>query len=96
MMNSNKAIAFFFKDLALFSSLTFLKKAWTNNNAQIDMKQERNNGSDLVASLKAASIEPLTIEPIQSANAYNALKNVKAEKTKNKIRTRETTKDCLF
>ena len=90
---ANNAMAFFFKDLALFSSLTFLNAAWNNKTAQIDMKQDKKRGKDLVASLKAESIEPHTIEPMQSANAYNALKNVYDEKTKNKIRAREMIKD---
>ena len=90
---ASNAIAFFFKDLTLFSSLTFLKAAWNKSIPQIDMKQDKKIGNDLVASLKAESIEPQTIEPMQSANAYNALKNVYDEKTKNKIRARETIKD---
>ena len=90
---ANKAIAFFFNDLLLFSSLTFLKKAWQSNNAQIDIKADKNNGRDLKASLKAASAELLTMEPTQSANAYIALKNVKAEKRKNTMIAIETIKD---
>ena len=79
--NANKAMAFFFKDLTLFSSLTFLYAAWNSNIAQIDMKHDKKSGNDLVASLSAASIEPQTIEPMQSAKAYIAFKNVYAEKT---------------
>ena len=67
---------FFFNDLILLSSLTFLNEACKSNIAQIDIKQDKNNGKDLVKSLNMTSIDPQTIEPIQSANAYIALKNV--------------------
>ena len=73
---ANNAKAFFLMDLTLFTSSTFLNKPWHKSKAQIDMKHDKNKGRDLEASLKAASAEPLTIEPMQSANAYIALKNV--------------------
>ena len=78
--NANKTMASFFKDLILFSP-TFLNEACNNNIAQIDMKHDKKSGNDLVASLNAESIEPQTIEPMQSAKAYIALRNVYAEKT---------------
>ncbi len=94
--NANNAIAFFFNDLILFSSLTFLNEACNNSIAQIDMKHDKKSGNDLVASLNAESIEPQTIEPIQSAKAYIALRNVYPEKTKKTMRAKEMTRDCLF
>ena len=93
---ANNAKAFFLMDLILLSSLTFLNKAWNNNMPQIDIKQERIKGRDLVISLMAASGEPLTMEPTKSANAYSALKNVNAEKMNKTIRTIETRRDCLL
>ena len=60
------------------------------------MKHDKKIGNDLVASLNAESMEPQTIEPMQSAKAYIALRNVYAEKTKKTIRAKEMTRDCLF
>lgn len=57
------------------------------------MKHDKKSGRDLKASRKAASVELLTIEPTQSANAYIALKNVKAEKRKNTMIAIEAIKD---
>ena len=57
------------------------------------MNVVKNNGRDLIKSVNATSTEPLTIEPIMSANAYNALKNVNEERMKNKITKPETIKD---
>ena len=64
--------------------------------AQMDIKQDKKSGNDLVASLKAESIEPQTIEPMQSAKAYIAFMNVYAEKTKKTIKPREMISDCNF
>ena len=94
--NANKTIASFLRDLTLLSSLTFLNEACKSNIAQIDIKQDKKIGNDLVASLNAESMEPQTIEPIQSAKAYIALRNVYAENTKKTIRAKAITKDCLF
>ena len=91
---ATKQIASLNKDLFLLSSLTFPKQAWTNNIAQILINADKNKGTDLIKSFNATSTEPLTIEPMISANAYNALKNVNDEKMKNKINKQETTKDC--
>ena len=94
--NANKAMAFFFNDLTLFSSLTFLYAACKSNIAQMDIKTDKKIGKDLRASLPAASNEPQTIEPMQSAKAYMPFMNVKAENTKKTTRAREIIKDCLF